>query len=87
MKWEKSNLQIGEEINLPNELFFTKERLVRSRYIGETESGIVIECEFLPVFESEQTYYYKVFISWTSIYCGAMVVNSGNRTIRARFKQ
>ena len=87
MKWEKSNLQIGEEINLPNNLFFTKERLVRSRYIGETENGIVIECEFLPVFESEQTYYYKVFISWASIYCGAMVVTSGNRTIRARFKQ
>lgn len=87
MKWEKSDLQMGEELNLPNELFFTKERLIRSRYIGETDSGIVAECEFLPVFESDQDYCYRVFISWASIYCGAKVVTSGNRTIRAKMKE
>ena len=87
MRWEKSDLQMGEELNLPNDLFFTKERLIKSKYIGETDNGIIADCEFLPVFESDQIYCYKVFISWASIYCGALTVTSGNRTIRARIRE
>ena len=86
MKWEKSDLQIGEELNLPDKMFFSKERMIRSKYIGETDHGIFARCEFLPVFETTQDYSYTVFISWASIYCGKVVVTSGNRTINARLK-
>ena len=88
MKWEKSDLQIGEELKLPDDLFVMgSKHLIRARYIGETEKGILAECEFVPSPLSEEINHYRIFINWSSIWCGAIKVSSGNCPIRARKKE
>lgn len=80
-EWQKSSLQIGDEVKVPTEFFETRElgqkRLLLSRHIGETAAGLLIELTFLPPILSEEAenYHFKIFLNWASIFCGALKVS------------
>ena len=79
-KWKRSNLKYGDEVKLPDSVFVCSgKRLLSSRYIGETTAGLLIELSFLPPYESEEidSYIFRTFINWPSIYCGALKLYDG----------
>lgn len=74
-EWQKSSLQIGDEVKVPTEFFETRElgqkRLLLSRYIGETKHGLLLEFIFTPAFDTEiENYSFRRFVDWELIYCG-----------------
>lgn len=78
--WQKSNLNIGDELTISRSLFIepqkAKKRLVAVYYIGETENGIMVDCSFRPPVKTDnpELYHYKMMINWSSIYCGHVIV-------------
>ena len=89
--WEKSELFFGEKIKVPADIFIEGEkarsRLVQATYIGETSSGILIDCDFPPSWGSEEpkSWHYRRFINWGSIYCGKIKLYMSDGTpIRAK---
>ena len=88
VEWEKSDLKVGEEVKLPQELFISDKqaRILKARYIGETHAGLMIECEFMPSTDSEYSRSYRTFISWNQIWCGAVTIKADGCPIRARRK-
>lgn len=78
--WRKSNLVYGESVRIPKELFITAEnavkRLLSASYIGETDTGIMIDCVFKPSIRAiaPEHFHYKVFITWASIWDGSVKV-------------
>lgn len=88
----KSELQYGEEVKIPRELFVSEsakqgKRLISSKYIGENGSGIIVDCRFVPAFDTKNadSFHYKVMINWASIWCGHHKVFRADGTpVRAR---
>ena len=77
-QWKKSGLPIGEQLILPRTQFVDSDkRLITSVLEGETDHGIFVRNEFIPGIGSEDAdkWKYKRFISWESIYCGAVQVH------------
>jgi len=73
--WYKSDLVIGEKLRVPSSLFVEGEkaaqRLRYVEYIGETNTGMWIDCHFEPSLNvPEDKAHYKIMINWASIYCG-----------------
>lgn len=78
--WQKSNLNLGDELAISSSLFIepqkAKQRLIAVYYIGETEHGILVDCSFRPSIGTNNPaqYHYKMMINWSSIYCGHVTV-------------
>ena len=74
--WSASNLTIGTRVRVPEDLFVepTKavERLISATYIGESNSGILLDCRFQPAFNTidPNANHYRMMISWASLWCG-----------------
>lgn len=70
--WQKSNLKVGDEVRISSALLIAgdiaAEKLVRTTYIGESSTGLLLDLEFV----KEQ--HYKMFINWASIWCGQVKV-------------
>lgn len=80
--WQSSNLRIDEELRISPHLFIggdsTSERVNSIRYLGETETGILVKCEFKPSIKAMDPTSYKMFISWASIWSGHVKIYSGD---------
>lgn len=70
--WRRSDLVYGEQVKIPRTLFASSEpNLVSTNYIGETDTGVIIYCTFKPSIKTvSECSNYKIFISWSSIWCG-----------------
>jgi hypothetical protein len=70
----KTDIYLGEEVRLPEKLFVTlnRSRLISTRCIGRTKTGLLFESYFQPAFGTEEPdrWKYKQFITYASIYCG-----------------
>ena len=70
----KTDIYLGEEVRLPEKCFvsFNRSRLISTRCIGRTKTGLLFESYFQPAFGTEEPdkWNYKQFISYASIYCG-----------------
>ena len=89
-RWLSSDLVIGEELRIPVSLFVSgesaAERLISAKFVGETPSGIMIECNFRPgVLASEpDKWRYRMMINWATIWCGQRkIYRSNGTTVRA----
>lgn len=93
--WLKSGLILGEEIRIPISLFTTsidtiEERLKSVNYVGETDSGIMLDCRFQPgvATKNPDSWHYRMMINWATIWCGQLKLYRKDGTmIRARRKQ
>ena len=68
--WQKSDLYIGEDLKLPDDYFESSEakyRLISSRFVGETDNGILVEFEFPALLGTTEKVKYKSFIDWNKI--------------------
>lgn len=90
-KWIKSGLEVGTKVNVPYELFQepedVKKRLISCTYIGETASGIMVDCKFTPAHGTREPemYHYRMHINWANIWCGHTKVTLEDGTlIRAK---
>ena len=88
--WKPSGLSIGTEVRFPKEYFEApkeaKERLESATIIGETESGILVDCRFKPSLRTinPNASHYRMFFSWASIWCGyTKVYTEDGEPIRA----
>lgn len=88
--WKHSDLIMGEDLSLPKEIFETGDnvlknnRIIYSRYIGETDTGIMVEVQFRPSFASEEplsAWAVQYFISFASVYCGDVKIYRRDRTL------
>jgi len=74
--WQKSGLVYGEKLRVPSLLFVegirAQDRLQGAYYIGESETGIYIDCVFTPGVCTMDTssWHYRMMIPWASIWCG-----------------
>ena len=76
-EWKPSGLQVEEQVDFPKEFFvFTKDRLIASRYLGETNTFMMFEHEFQPSWgaKGESPKKYRRDVSFASIYCGAVKI-------------
>lgn len=90
-KWKRSNLEPGDPLRLPKNLFqdpeHAPERLIGSYYIGETSSGIMIDNEFRPPIGRTEHGRYKMHINWASIYTGHVkIILSNGQPLRAELE-
>ena len=79
-RWQRSTLLPGDTVRVPESVFVANnKRLISSRYVSETAAGLLIELSFLPSYLSEEvsSYTFKIFINWTSIFCGAIKLLDG----------
>ena len=76
--WQRSNLKVGDEVRISSALLvagdIAAEKLVRTTYIGESSTGLLLDCEFV----KEQ--HYKMFIDWASIWCAHVNVYRNDST-------
>lgn len=84
--WMKSGLTVGEELTLPD-FFFEAPDIARQRiescvYIGETETGIIVEVTFKPTFfnEGENGSRVRKFIDFAAMYCGLVQLKRKDRS-------
>ena len=89
--WQKSNLNVGETVKIPIELFIeptkAEKRLVSTTYIGETDKGLIMDCSFMPGIHTndKSKWHYKLFIDWASIWCGHVkVMRTNGEMLKAR---
>lgn len=70
--WQKSKLHYGERIKIPDTVFVQDgKRCTDAYYIGETDSGIILQVNFMPGWDTQEpTWNYKYFVNWASIWCG-----------------
>ena len=69
--WEKSNLEYGEELRIPDSLMISTEaKLISAVFVGETDSGVMIDCTFRPSFRATGIPHYRMMINWASMWCG-----------------
>lgn len=84
--WQRSDLKIGEEIRIPSSLFITGtqavERLISVTYIGEVDTGILVDCKFKASIKNiiSDSTHYRMMIPWASIYCGHVSVYRDDST-------
>ena len=85
--WEKTDLKIGEEITLPDEFFedakIARRRILYSRYVGETETGLIIEIQYEKGFCSEEpmsSWRVQKFVDFAAIWCGAVELRRADHT-------
>ena len=88
--WKKSKLHKGDRVKVPANLFVTNSnsRLVRAEYEDETSQGILLKCMFEPgPCTTEPTWFYRTFVSWASIFCGDIKLQTekGESVIAERF--
>lgn len=86
--WKHTDLHIEEDVTLPDELFIDSKkatpRILYSRYIGETDTGIMVEVQYEKGFCSEDPYSsWRVmkFIDFGKIYCGECKIYRSDRTL------
>ena len=78
--WKRSGLTIGTPLTIPVDLFIepTKalDRLESVTYVGENSAGIMVDCKFLPAFNTinPEGSHYRMFLNWASIWCGQLHV-------------
>lgn len=78
--WEKSGIAIGTEVRLPASMFIepskAPQRLISATIYGENESGLIVDCKFIPSFQTinPNASHYKMFLTWASIWCGHIKV-------------
>ena len=74
--WQRNGMTVGEEVRIPATMFITglsaTERLISTKYIGEVDTGIMVECKFKPSCRTNnpEGYCYRMMIPWASIWCG-----------------
>ena len=85
--WKHTDLSIGEEITLPDSMFEmpleAKRRMIYCRYVGETETGLIIEIQYEKSFGSElplSSCRVQKFIDFAAIWCGAVVLKRADHT-------
>ena len=83
--WEKSYIEVGTELIVPKSILIEPskavERWVATRYIGETEAGILIDLEFKKSLGAHNPCHYKRFIDWASIWCGQIKISFKDGTM------
>lgn len=77
--WAHSDLIVGEDVVLPDEFFevpkVARARMLYCRYIGETDTGIMIEIQYKPSLgESLEHFRVVKFIQFAAIWCGDVKV-------------
>ena len=71
--WDKSNLHKGDRIKIQETLLITGDpkNFLRAEYVDETKYGIRLRFFFKPgPCTEEPKWWYDYFVSWPSIYCG-----------------
>ena len=92
--WINSGLEVGTELKMDKNLFQEPrdavKRIVSCTYVGETPSGIIVDCKFKPAVGSKEpeSYHYKININWANIYCGDVKIclKNGSRIVAKREK-
>lgn len=83
--WQRSNLRAGEELRISPSLFIggnlAYERIESITYLGESETGILVDCTFKPSIKKMKSPHYKLFINWASIWSGHVKVYSGDGSL------
>lgn len=88
--WKRTDLIMGEDLMLSPDFFETGDNVYRNhrieyqRYVGETETGIIVEVQFKPGWSSEdpiESWRVQKFINFASIYCGDAKVYRQDRTL------
>jgi len=83
--WQRSNLRAGEELRISTSLFIggdsVYERIESITYLGESDTGILVDCTFKPSIRKMKSPHYKLFINWASIWCGHIKVYSGDGSL------
>lgn len=87
--WVKSELQIGERVRVPDEIFIVgekaRERLLATEYVGETAAGLIFRSYFRPGWGEKEPRSYRFFINWATLYCGKVkIYRKDGTTVRAR---
>lgn len=78
--WQRSGMTVGEEVRIPATMFITglsaTERLISTKYVGDVDTGIMIDCKFkpAPITTNPESYGYRIMIPWASIWCGQVHV-------------
>lgn len=75
--WNRTELYIGESVDLPDEVYQSREaksRLLYSKYYGETDTGMIFEVGF-PYGR------YDIFIMFAAVYCGAVKIKRADGTM------
>ena len=76
--WQRSDLKIGDEVRINSDMLISgksgMQNLERSVIVGESSTGLLIDCRFKPSLRTHnpEGCHYKMFISWSSIWCGAV---------------
>lgn len=85
--WKPTGLRIGEDITLPDEFFeipnVARKRILYSRYVGETETGLIIEIQYEKGFCSEdslESWRVQKFVDFAAIWCGAVELRRSDYT-------
>ena len=89
--WIKSGLEVGERVKLSRNLFeesyYGARRVLYCTYLGDTPSGILVDCVFKSAVDADEPekYHYRKHINWAKIYCGdAKVKLSDGSLLKAR---
>lgn len=75
-RWEKSGLKAGDRVRIPEKMLISGEskRFIKAEYEDETKRGLMLKFYFEAGLsfddEVKENTWYRVFISWESIYCG-----------------
>jgi len=85
--WLKTDLRMNEDIFLPDKFFEepkeARRRMIYSRYIGETETGLMIEIQYEKGFCSQEplsSWRVTRFIDFAAIWCGDVVLKRADHT-------
>lgn len=80
--WQSSNLRVGEELRISTSLFIggesVYERIESITYLGESSTGILVDCTFKPSVKNMKSPHYRLFINWASIWSGQVKIYSGD---------
>lgn len=84
--WKETDLVMHEDLTLPDEFFelpnTARHRMDYCVYAGETHAGIMVEIQFKPSFDSEDSRRrITKFINFGAIYCGAAKIYRQDRTL------
>lgn len=91
--WERSRIPIGTRVRIPDSLFVeptkAKERLVSATIVGETDSGLIIDCVFRPgiLSTNKEGNHYKITLNWASIWCGQLRVYFENGEMLRAYRE
>lgn len=87
--WRKSGLKPGTPVQFETDIFQSgecaRERLQSATLIGETETGLLFELDFI---DGIGTIYpgrwrYKYFVPWAGIFAGHTKIKANGKEIRA----